>query len=106
MINITNRSNMLEQVAVDDITQLDINRIDFKDFDFGEPSYTMVRSNERARPDLLSLRVLGTPNYWWFIMWYNGMSDPWHDLMPDVVIKVPNQARVLEAIKKYRKIHD
>jgi len=105
MINITNRSNMLEQVSVDSVSQYDINRIDFKDFDFGTPTYTMVKENERARPDLLALRTLGTPNYWWFIMWYNGFSDPWHDLMPDTIVKVPNPTKVLEAIKKYRKQH-
>ena len=102
MMNVTNRTTMLPCVEVDSITQLDISRIDFKDYDFGKDSYFMIKSNEYARPDLMSLRVYGTPSYWWFVMWYNGFSDPWHDLMPNTIFKVPQLTRVEEAIKLHK----
>lgn len=102
MINAASRVNMMQQVTVDDLAQLDSSRIDFKNYDFGDVSYTYIRENEYARPDILSLRVFGTPNYWWFIMWFNGFGDPWHDMMPDTLVKVPQLSRVENAIKKYK----
>lgn len=102
MINVANRINMMQQVTVDETAQLDISRCDFKDYNFGDVSYTYIHENEYARPDLIALRTLGTPNYWWFIMWFNGFSDPWHDLMPDTIIKVPAVEKVIEAIKLHK----
>lgn len=102
MIDAANRVNMMKKVTVDDIAQLDSSRIDFKNYDFGSITYTFIKENERARPDLLSLRIFGTPNYWWFIMWFNGFSDPWYDMMPDTLVKVPQLNRVTNAIKKYK----
>ena len=102
MINAASRVNMMQQVTVDDLAQLDSSRIDFKNYDFGDVSYTYIRENEYARPDILSLRVFGTPNYWWFFMWFNGFGDPWHDMMPDTLVKVPQLSRVENAIKKYK----
>ena len=102
MINVANRINMMKKITVDDIAQLDISRCDFKDYKFGDVTYTMVKENEYARPDLLALRTLGTPNYWWFIMWFNGFSDPWHDLMPDTLVMIPSIERVNDAIKLHK----
>lgn len=102
MINATNRVNMMKKVTVDDVAQLDISRCDFKNYDFGDVTYTIVKENEYARPDLLAVRTLGSPNYWWFIMWFNGFSDPWHDLVPDTIVKIPSIERVKEAIKLYK----
>lgn len=102
MIDAANRVNMMQKVTVDNVAQLDNSRVDFKNYDFGSVTYTFIRENERARPDLLSLRVFGTPNYWWFIMWFNGFSDPWYDMMPDTLVKVPQLNRVTNAVKKYK----
>lgn len=103
MINATNRNNMFPTITVDGVTQKDISRIDFKDYDFGAVQYTMIREIELGRPDLLSLRLYGTPGYWWFILWFNGMRDPWHDLQPDTMIKYPSMNSINNAIRIYSK---
>lgn len=93
---------MLPKQTVDDVAQLDISRIDFKDYDFGTLKYDYVRETEVARPDMISLRLLGTPNYWWFVMWFNGFSDPWNDLKNETIIKIPDVTRIQEAIKLHK----
>lgn len=103
MINVFNRNNMYEQVTVEGIAQKDIYSIDFKDFDFGEVAYSYVKTYEYARPDLISYRLYGTTAYWWFIMWFNGFCDPWHDIVPDTIVKYPSEALVKQAIKLYSK---
>ena len=46
MINAASRVNMMQQVTVDDLAQLDSSRIDFKNYDFGDVSYTYIKENE------------------------------------------------------------
>lgn len=101
MINIANRINMFKTVTVDEIDQKDIYSIDFKSFDFGEVQYSPIKENEYARPDLISARLLGTASYWWFLMWFNGFSDAWNDLMPETIVKYPSINKIREAMKVY-----
>lgn len=93
---------MYKTVSVDDIAQKDIYSIDFKDFDFGKISWARIKPYEYARPDIISQRLYGTMTYWWFIMWFNGFQDPWHDMMPDVLVKYPSEEKIQQAIKQYR----
>lgn len=103
MENITYRTNFLNKVKVDSINQRDLGSLDFGDFDFGENFYYRLTPQDVARPDLISYKIYGTTNYWWFIMWYNGVSDVWNDLRDMMLIKYPNISRVKDAMRKYYK---
>lgn len=103
MDNITYRSNFLQEYTVDGNHEYDIGSMDFKDFDFGETSVYMVHYYEVGRPDIISQNIYGTTNFWWFICWFNGISDVWNDLRDGMMIEYPSMDLVLEAFKLHRK---
>ncbi len=41
------------------------------------------------RPDLISNIFYDTPGYWWYIMAYNGITDPFEQLNPGDDIFIP-----------------
>lgn len=99
MRNALNRENCLSEFVLDGIAQFDLSSYGLTDFDFGVENHTILRPNEYCRPDLLSMRIYGTTDLDWFLMWYNGISDPWHDLQGDKAIYYVNAERVKEAIR-------
>lgn len=103
MDNITYRTNFLTTNNVDGIDEKDLGSIDFGDYDFGADAYYICKQQDIGRPDIISMRIYGTTNYWWFLMRYNGISDVWNDIREGLVIKFPSYEMVREAFKTYRK---
>lgn len=103
MKNITYRTNYLSEEDVEGIKEYDLGSMDFGNFDFGSVLYYMVRDVDIGRPDIISQRLYGTTNYWWFLMWFNGVSDVWNDLRAGMVLKYPAIERIREGIKLYDK---
>lgn len=97
-----NRENCLMECIVDDTKQLDLSDYGLTDFNFGTRVMGIIRPNEECRPDLISLRVYGTVDLWWFVMWYNGFSDPWHDLKADTAFYYMTGERVKDAIRQVK----
>lgn len=100
MDNITLRKNYLKTNVVDEITEIDLGSLSFKDFDFGEYKYIRVRECDLCRPDVLSMLAYQTTNYWWFLMWSNGISDIWNDLRENMLLKVYDINVVREIFRK------
>jgi hypothetical protein len=46
------------------------------------------------RPDLVSSKFYGTPDYWWKIMEYNGISDV-YNFKQGTVIRLPNAIGII-----------
>lgn len=71
-------------------------KITFETYD--KPSYPASPSDrfmllsvyEEYRPDLVSLKVYGTTDYWWTILEANGISDIF-DFKTGLTIKIPSQ---------------
>ncbi len=103
MANITYRTNFLKDVEVDDIVQKDMSSMNFGDFDFGPVSYYKCTQFDIGRPDLISYKIYGTTNYWWFLMWFNGVSDAWNDIRENMLIAFPSLDMAREALKFARK---
>ena len=103
MENITYRTNFQNTINVDSRAEKELGSIDFGDFDFGENRYYRLSQLDVGRPDLISYKIYGTTNYWWFIMWYNGVGDVWNDLRDMMVIKYPSQNKLSEALRTYYK---
>jgi hypothetical protein len=88
MPGIYNRESLFLKNIVDGRREIDMASIDFPSLERSKGYFwTFVRREEQCRPDLLSYRLYGTEDLWWFVMWLNGIMDPWHDLMPDVALK-------------------
>ena len=78
MAGIYNRETLFQKNIVDDVKEVDMGSIDFPELDEAKVySWTTVRDQEYCRPDLVSYRLYGTDELWWFVMWLNGISDPY-----------------------------
>lgn len=102
-MSLATRTEYLQKLVIDDIAQYDLGSFDADGYDFGKENLLEVREIDVARPDLLSYRAYGTMNYWWFLMWYNGINDVWNDLAPHQVLKYPDLYEVrtfLQTVKK------
>ena len=42
-----------------------------------------------ARPDLISNIFYDTPGYWWYVMQYNGITDPFEQLKSGDTLNIP-----------------
>lgn len=50
------------------------------------------------RPDLIAEKAYKNPTLWWAICEYNGIYDPFSQLKAGLVIKIPEQNRLITAI--------
>jgi hypothetical protein len=51
------------------------------------------------RPDLISSQYYDTPELWWVIYEFNGISDPLFELKIGDILRVPELERVLVAVE-------
>ena len=103
MAGIYNRESLFQKNIIDGRAEFDMGSIDFPEL-LNDQDYrwTVVRNHEQVRPDLISQRLYGTTDLWWFIMWLNGISDPWHDLLPHVALKYIDISKIENAVKYVR----
>lgn len=99
MENIFARTKFLEKNTIDGIQEYDLGSFSTGDFDFGQEILIMVTEEDIGRPDRISYGCYKTDIYWWFLMWYNGISDVWNDLTLGMVLKVPQLDKVQEFLR-------
>lgn len=61
--------------------------------------FVTVTQEILKRPDLLSSQYYGTPDLWWVIYEFNGISDPLFGLRMGQVLRIPALERVQAAIE-------
>ena len=86
----TSRLSLYETITVDGVDEKDALSINMNDFisSIEQKNYTTVRSDERARPDLLAYRIYRNPRLWWFLLKVNGITNPFN-VVPGTKILVP-----------------
>lgn len=99
MESITSRTRYLDKYTTNGVNEYDLGSFTQTDFDFGDEIHIMLEHEDVGRPDLISQKCYGTTNYWWFIMWYNGISDVWNDLCDGIILKIPQLDKVREFLK-------
>ena len=57
----------------------------------------VLEEYEVGRPDLISYRYYKTPKLYWLILHVNDISDPFEDMYPGMLIRIPALQRVLAA---------
>lgn len=102
MRNVASRTNFLKSNNVDGVEEFDMGSMDFGDYDFGDVQYYVVKEYEICRPDMICYRIYGTTNYWWFLMWFNGITDIWNDLREGMLLKYPSIESIREGLKYLR----
>jgi hypothetical protein len=60
-------------------------------------SYVVEKKFE-GRLDLIAAMFLGEPRYWWLIAMYNNILDPFNEILEGVVLYIPSQDRVKNAL--------
>lgn len=80
-MNRYNRSEFYPTVSVNGINEKDFLQNKFRNYVFKNPlkTYTL-RYSDYMRPDLISLNIYGTQEYWWIILRCNPeFEDIWND---------------------------
>lgn len=86
-----NRTNFLETASSTYGKEKVLTSNDFEKYRFIHPmKYYRVTRDDTGRPDLISLKLYGTIDFWWMLMKYNGVDDVWNELYPGQMLKVPD----------------
>lgn len=85
------RSVFYNKEEVNDVLERDLimNRFDL--FEIKRPaSFFTITRTYLGRPELLSLKLYGTMDYWWILAKLNQLDDWWNDIHIGDVIQVPD----------------
>lgn len=97
------RTDFYNKVTVDDIEELDFLWNSISDFVTSYPvKYYRVREEDLMRPDLISYKMYGNVQFWWFITIINGIENTFLDLVPGMLLKIPSVLDIYDFQKKYR----
>ena len=103
MQGIYNREILFKQNMVEGRLEYDMGSIDFPElFRDQNVGWTVVKSSEECRPDLIAQRIYDDSDLWWFVMWLNGISDPWNDLKSGVALKFIAKSKIDNIVKYVR----
>jgi len=88
-----NRTNFYRQNLIDGVVENDLAFNGFDDFQFKRPrTYYTITETTLYRPDLISLKTLGTIEYWWILLKLNSISDVYNDMFLGKSIVIPSIA--------------
>ena len=100
----SSRSNFYNRNQINGIQENDLVFNKFKDFKFStSQKFYEVTEADIARPDLMSYKLYNKVNYWWILLKFNGIQDPWNDLEVGQILNVPAQNDIEEFVLKSRK---
>lgn len=89
--------------TVDGVKEIDFLTSNLHKF---QPRYELtsyrVSEQDILRPDLISYVNYNTKDYWWLILFYNGIVDPFSELEVGDLLYIPNLIDVYEFYKQYR----
>jgi hypothetical protein len=86
-----NRLNFYNIVAVDGVQELDFLNNTLAGFKMQYPiSFYQVTGADLMRPDMISYKNYGTVNYWWIILFINGIADPFYDMHVGDILIIPS----------------
>lgn len=97
------RTKFYNKVTTDDIEELDFLYNSLSDF-ITEYSigYYRVQSSDLLDPAIISYKCYGDVGFWWIILLYNNIENPFTDLVEGMVLKIPNRLDIFSFQKKYR----
>lgn len=92
-----NRSNFYPKVVIKNASNAEVTINEFGNSYYDqyfeikrELSVYTIKQEDLQRPDLISYKLYGTDQYWWILMKYNQISDPWNDIVEGNIIYVPD----------------
>ncbi len=100
-----NRTNFCDRVNPNGVSEIDMLSLslNFSLFENNNGyTYYYITADDLLRPDLLSLRLYGTMDYWWIISSFNHIEDWWNDVTLGMRISVPNLIDIQNFYTKFR----
>ena len=97
-----NRSNFLKKENTVYGIDADLVSNDFEKYNFLYPmTYYRIKEDDVGRPDVISLKLYGTIDFWWLLMKFNRVDDVWNELYIGQVIKVPDVRDFTQYVNRY-----
>lgn len=91
------------KVTVDGVDELDFLWNSLSEFEMKyEPTYYRVDDSDIPDPALISYRVYGDIGFWWIILLVNEIKNPFIELEPGMVLKIPSKLDIYDFQHKYR----
>ena len=56
----------------------------------------VLEAGDVARPDLISYKFYGTTKFYWILMWINDILDPFEEMYPGMLLRIPTQIRLAQ----------
>jgi hypothetical protein len=96
------RTNFYNIVTVEEINELDFLWNSLSDFttEYTVDYYRIV-AQDAMRPDLISYRCYGTVEFWWLILVFNGIENPFTDLVEGNILQIPNKLDIYNFQRKF-----
>ena len=99
-----NRSNFLKQEVYKGTPEYDLSEGGFNNFQVKDKvRLYQLDSYEAYRPDIISFRIYQNTEYWWILLKFNNIIDPFTELKPGLIIKVPSANDIQNFAKKNKK---
>lgn len=98
-----NRTNFFNEATVFGTKELDYLWSSFSEFQLKyDPVYYRVVGGDAMRPDKISFKNYGTPDFWWVICVVNDINNPLTEIVPGQVLAIPNQLDIFDFQRKHR----
>jgi hypothetical protein len=99
-----NRATFFKPEILDGIPELDLSEGKFSLFETkAQVRMYQLDSYEAFRPDIISYRIYNTTSYWWILMKYNNIIDPLEELVPGLILKVPDASDIRNFVREVKK---
>lgn len=97
------RTRFFEKVIVDNRQQHDFLFHTLSNFKIkNQVTLYRVDSTDILRPDLISFKNYGNVKFWWFILFVNGIQDPFKDIKVGMLLEIPDLLDFFDFSKKFK----
>lgn len=92
-----------KKFTIDGVEELDFLHNSLSDFKMKyEPKYYRVDDSDISDPGTISSKCYGDVHFWWVILLVNGIQNPFLDLIPGMILIIPNVIDIYNFQRKYR----
>jgi hypothetical protein len=103
-VTVMDRLKFYNLASVNNISEIDYMTSSLKNFNpRHELSTYRVTDEDLMAPDLISYKVYGTEEYWWLILRFNRIIDPFTELETGDLLYIPNIVDIYEWYKSNRR---
>jgi hypothetical protein len=97
------RTLFYEKLTVEGTEELDFLHNPLSKFSMEyEPKYYRVDDSDIPDPWLISYRCYGVIDFWWILLVVNEIQNPFTELIPGLILTVPNVMDIYKFQRKYR----